>query len=442
MYIIEKGAALSLPMIEKYIELYKTDYLPKLLKNKRYYDSKNDLIMNRVFEDITKLNNKIATSWSKYISTLISGYFMGKPVTYDTQDKIFIDYVTNKVNKEIIHNQMIERDCSIYGIGVELVYLNEQKEVSYDHVDPLGVIAIYDNGLPKQLQYVIHYTEITDILDNSVKRIVDVYSQQDVSRYEVSLHGLRLVGTVKHLFREVPINIFYNNKDMRGDSECVHTLIDGYDLALSDTANFRQELNDSYLVFKNTNLETDDIITMKERRIISIEDADQGSASDVSWLNKDSNDSENENYKARISEDIKRFSFVADIESAKSHTTATSAKIGLMGIEQICAEKETYFREGLLKRARLICSIEGLWKDLQYPSDLTITFVRNIPVDLSVLGDTITKFASFVSKRTLLKQIPFVNDVEGELASMEAEKQLGKYEEDNFLDDEELTNDE
>lgn len=412
MYYLKKGTPLTPDMIRKYIEDYKVNYLPKFLRNKRYYDVKNDGIMNRIFKDPTKPNNKYATSWSKYITTLISGYFIGKPVTYSTQQQELLDFITLNNNKEISHNQLLEKDCSIYGLAAELFYIDNSKKVKYEKINPCGIIPIYSTSITKELIYCIRYWETEDVLKKEKTTHIEVYDNQYIIFYTETLGGIKQENKTEHVFKAVPVNIFYNNEEMTGDAEGVQSLIDGYDLALSDTANYRQELNDSYLVFKNTNLETDDIVTMKEKRIIQIEDADTGMQSSVDWLNKDSNDVENENYKTRLADDIKRFSFVADIEAVKSHTTATSAKIGLLGIEQICVDKESCFRTGLLRRLQLVCNVRNIVSDSLSVEDVSITFIRNIPIDLSVIADTLVKLAPFVPKQILLEQVPFINDVQ------------------------------
>lgn len=427
MYQLDKNTTLSIDRVEKYIDDFRYRHLPRLLKNKRYYDCKNDAIMNRSFADITKPNNKVATPWAKYVSVLISGYFMGKPITYDTQQEELKDIITGFTTKEIAHNQSVEKDCSIYGIGAELLFINENKQVQFEKLDPTTVIPIYSTAITKELLYCIRFWETTDILSNNTTTNIEVYSANDIRYYKKSISGTVLTGIEDNYFKQVPINIFYNNEDITGDAEPVLKLIDGYDLALSDTANFREELNDSYLVLKNTNLEQEDIITMKSNRIFAIEDSQEGSQSSINWLVKDSADTENENYKNRLADDIKRFSFVADIETAKSHTTATSARIGLMGIEQICASKEVYFRQALLRRLNLICNFYNLLGSNMNTDDLKISFVRNVPIDLSVISDTIQKLSSFVSKRTLLTQIPFINDIDGELKQIENENSLDAY---------------
>ena len=168
---------------------------------------------------------------------------------------------------------------------------------------------------------------------------------------------------------------------------------------------------------------------MKQNRVIAIEDTEQGMQSDIKWLNKDSNDTENENYKNRLASDIKMFSCISELEN-KSHTTATQAKLSLLSLEQKCAIKETYFRKALLNRWEMVCNYYNLLGSSISIDDLKITFLRNIPVDMAVIADSISKFAPYISKRSLLSQIPFINDVDRELSAMEQENSINSYDED------------
>ena len=400
--------------VEKYIEDFKTRCLPRLQRNKRYYDNRNDAICNRTFTDKMKPNNKIATPWAEYICTLISGYFAGKPITYDTANEELKQILSSYLVRETSHNQSIAKDCSIYGMSAELLFIGEDKKVHFKKIAPESIIPIYTTEITKELLYCIRFWENTDILTSETTTFIEVYDSTCISRYKKSVNGTISLGSEQHYFKEVPINIFYNNEDVTGDAEKVHCLIDGYDLSLSDTANFREELNDSYLVFRNTNLEETAILEMKENRVIAIEDSEQGMQSDVKWLNKDSNDAENENYKNRLAMDIKAFSCISELE-CKSHTTATQAKLSMLALEQKCAVKETYFRKALLNRWEMICSYYNLLGCTVSTEDLKITFVRNIPLDMTTVADAVAKFAPYISKRSLLSQVPFINDIDKEI---------------------------
>lgn len=428
MFTMNKNTPLTIERAKKYIELYKTTVLPQLVKYRHYYECKNEGIMSKT-RPANKACNRIATPWARYICTLTSGLFQGKPVTLESDNKELLstlEYI-NKNNDHISRNQSIAMDCAKYGIAAEIIYVGEDKNIYFDKLNPETIIPIYSSSLGEGLLYVIRFWDEQDILTNETNTNIEIYSKTEITYYQDTANGMVCNCTTPHYFGYVPINIYLNNELAKSDIDGVIKLIDGYDNALSDTADFRSELCDSYFVYRNTNLEDDDLKKMKDTKIIQIEDCEEGKQSSVSWLNKDSNDTEAENYKNRLADDIKRFSFIADIESAKSHTTATSAKIGLMGIEQICADKESYFRKALLLRYEMILNLLNIKGESYDINDLTMTFVRNIPVDLSVIGDTIAKVAPFVSKETLLAQIPFVNDIDTELSRIKAESEASAY---------------
>ena len=435
MYYLDKNTTLTIERIEKYIEDFKFRYQPRLLKNKRYFDCKNDKIMNRTFKDFSKPNNKIASPWAEYATTLISGYFAGKPVTYDTQSEELKTILTSYAVKEVSHNQSIAKDCSIYGIGAELLFINEDKQVQFEKIEPSTVIPIYSTDITKELNYCIRFWDSTDILTNETTTTIEVYDSQGVTYYSKTVNGTVCTGKESHYFKEVPINIYYNNEDLTGDAEKVHHLIDGYDISLSDTANFREELNDSYLLAINTGLANEDIYAMKQNRILAVDNIEDGKQASIAFLNKDSNDTENENYKNRLASDIKMFSCISELEN-KSHTTATQAKLSMLSLEQKCATKETFFRKALLNRWEMVCNYYSLLGSNISIDDLKITFLRNIPLDLVSIGDFVAKMAPYISKRSLISQIPFISDIDGELSAMERENSINSYEKDVLSGDE------
>lgn len=123
------------------------------------------------------------------------------------------------------------------------------------------------------------------------------------------------------------------------------------------------------------------------------------------------------------------FSCISELEN-KSHTTATQAKLSMLSLEQKCATKETYFRKALLNRWEMICNYYNLLGNGASIEDLKIIFLRNMPVDMAVIADSVAKFAPYISKRSLLSQIPFVSDIDGELKTMEHENSINSYEDD------------
>ena len=248
MFYINPDKKLSNKEIKAYIDVFKTKYLPQLITNKKYYDVKNPTISNRIMADETKSNVKIQTPWARMIVSLISNFFMGAGVKYSIPNEELSALILANNNEELSHNQLLEKDCSIYGIAYELLYLNDNKQLKYTKLNPQTIISIYSNEIDGELLYVIRFWDEEDILTNNSIMNVELYSKNEIKIFKSINGALELLETKLHYFQSVPVIPYWNNEDLTGDTECVHKLIDGYDLSLSDTANFRAELNDSYLV--------------------------------------------------------------------------------------------------------------------------------------------------------------------------------------------------
>jgi SPP1 family phage portal protein len=423
LFYIDKDKQLGEKEILAYINVFKAKYSPKLIKNKKYYDVLNPAIMSKTVEDTTKSCEKVPIAFSRYITTLISGYFMGKPVSYSIPDDNLSTIISLNRNKEISHNTSLEKDASIYGIAYELLYLDGNKNLKFTKLNPETVIPIYSNEIDGELLYVIRFWDETDILTNNDTINVEVYSNEDIKFFKHSSGGLELTEIKEHYFKTCPIIPIFNNEDRTGDSECVQKLIDCYDKSISSSQDFFNELNDSYLVIYNSDLDDETIKKMKSNRIFAVDSADTGGNAKIEWLTRDGKNSENESFNNRIVDDILTFSFVKDLQQAtKSHISVESTKMGLMGVEQLCVEKETFFRTALLKRLEIICNVYNLFGNNFDFTDVKITFVRNIPQNISAISDTVSKLKDTVSTKTLLSQIPFVQSVDDELKQLEEER--------------------
>ena len=429
MFYISKDKKLTTSEILKIIDKFKSSYLPRLQMLRRYYECKNDKIMNRCFKDTTKPNNKVATPWSKYISDLTTSYFIGKGVSYSSVDASLADILSNLAdyNDESQKNQELATLASIYGIAYELIYTyGKEAKIRYSVLDTETVIPIYSDDIEEDLLYCIRFYDVTDIAtDITITKIV-LYSETEIVNYDYSNGNMAEVSRILHYMGEVPVNVYKNNASCSGDCESLLARIDGYVISLSDTANSREELMNSYLVFKNCNLEDEDVVKMKQKRVITIEDVDNGMQSSVDFLNKNTNDVELEQYTTRLEKNIKMFSGIGELES-KSHQTATSAEMSMMGLTQNIAIKENYFRYALLRRIEIICNVLAI-KGLKFDfSQVKITFTRNLPVDTGVMADVISKLRGVVSTETLIQQLPFVTDVSTEMKKLEKENEVNSY---------------
>ena len=105
--------------------------------------------------------------------------------------------------------------------------------------------------------------------------------------------------------------------------------------------------------------------------------------------------------------------------------TGVAMKYKLWGIEQCRITKERYFRRSLFQRLRLIFNILSLSSGSIYDISQNIDFIfyKNLPENDADVVDLVSRLQSIVSTRTLLKQIPFVDDVDAEMEELKKENQ-------------------
>lgn len=443
MFKVSRDKDLSVEYMLKYIELFKVQRLPRLQKQQRYYDAKNDVIMNRTFNDLTKPNSKIAIPYASYIADNFVSYFVGKPITINSQGAELLEQMQQILNSNDFdtHNITIAKDVAVYGYGAELLYIDENKQIKFARLEPTGIVPIYSNDIREELVYCIRFYDEQDVLSNEVTTIIEVYTDTNIITYKNNARGLTLIDNVEHHFKKVPICIYKNNEGLKGDFEKVIPLIDAYDLAMADTSNGIQFFNDCYMLFKGVDtLEPEEIQAMKENRVIAVTGAD-GQNPDVTFLTKTSNDLEMENFKNRLVQEIHKQSKMPNIEEVanKSHVSASAVRMSLLSTEQVIAIKEKEFTKTLQRKFELIVNILNMLGANFDATKLTIVFNRNVPQAIETMADAISKLVGIVSKETILEQLPIVSDVKLELERLEKETTNNPYMDWSAPDAEEAT---
>jgi hypothetical protein len=79
-------------------------------------------------------------------------------------------------------------------------------------------------------------------------------------------------------------------------------------------------------------------------------------------------------------------------------------------------------KKALQRRVEIICGIASLKIGEEVFRDIEIEFKRNIPEDTAAIINLVNSLKGSVSDATLLSQIPFITDVNGELEALAAQK--------------------
>lgn len=423
-YYFPKDRILTKDIIKKFIDRDRDENARKI-KLYDYYKGRHN-ILHRTYEDASKPNNRVVNPYANYITTMMTGYFIGEPVEYTSEDEQMLEGLREifEYNDEPAVNKEIAKWQSVCGEGYDVTYIDMDGNVRFKALPATGMIPIYNDDIEEDLLYVIRYWSTYDIETNKNIEYVEVYSAIDITKFKLDYNGLVQLDQKFHVFGQVPVTPYYNNAEIQGDFELVISEIDAYDSFESDSVNEADYFADSYLVLSGMEgTEKEDIAAMKENRVLIFPEGGSGT-----WLTKQVNDAWIENEKKRLDQDIHKFSFCPPMtdENFASNASGVAMRYKLLGLEDKTGVKETEFEKGLRRRIELIYGVmKKVNGDMDY-LDINIVFTRNLPQDLSAMVDTVVKLDGVISDESRLALLPLDLDAEAELTAVE-EKKMANY---------------
>ena len=436
---LDKNTVITKELIQDLIKDHAAER-SRILKMKNYYNGINEAIKNRRYEDINKPSNRLYSGYASYITDNFVGYMLGQPISYKSDNtKLLEDLNLHFLyNDEIDNNTTLAQEQSICGYAYELLYTDEDSNVRFKALDTEEVIVVYENTLEEKELFAIRY-----ILDSESKGTVYVYTKEELRAYVIENNELGKEIEEEsqiNVFADIPICTYENNRQRTGDFEKVLSLIDAYDFTNSDTANDFQYFTNALLVISGVTMnetdEQDRPLNFKDNRVINFIDTN----SKAEYLIKDINDTALENYKNRLNLDIHKFSNVIDISDKNfgNNLSGIAMKYKLLGMENITSIKESKFRKGLMKRIELLTHFLNLASTSDYIyTEITPVFTRNIPSNDVETVEMIKQLYGMISDKTLLSQLPFIEDVQQELDFIEEQRKSSLDYQDLGAEDEE-----
>ncbi|WP_200411302.1 phage portal protein [Virgibacillus salexigens] len=419
-----------------------------------YYLGNNTTILKKKRRKEEHLADHRAThNFAKYVSQFIQGYMVGIPIKTQHNDETVNDTLKkiNRDNDADAHNSEMILDLSIYGRAYELLYRNKEDQNCFTMLSPLETFVIYDNTVERKPIAAVRY--IYDQM-NSKELIVELYTEDKIYTYSVKdkqSYKLENPEEKDHYFQAVPVIEYANNRFRQGDFENVLSLIDLYDAAESDTANYMTDLNDALLVIKGRlgmmdYMEDNDtgekIQKMKEANFLYMEpeideDGKEGNVS-ADYIYKKYDVAGVEKYKDRVQADIHKFTNTPDLndENFSGVQSGESMKYKLFGLEQIRATKERLFKRSLRDRYRLLNNILNKASEGGFDvNDISITFTPNLPKSLKDEIDMFSSLGGELSQQTKLNILSIIENPEEEQKRIEQEmKERQKSQISNYME--------
>ena len=402
------------------INRFRLNVEPKLITYKKYYDGLQ-AILNKRYADETKPCSRTVLNYCKNIVDSYAGY-LATPgyISYQSDNDI------QEIMDILRYNDYQEEDSEfllnalIYGVAAELMYIDADGKIRFRIINPTTCFGVCDDSLTGDLMYFVRMYKVND-WDESDNYNVDVYSDNNIRHYFMAgMNGqLTFTGEEPHYFSQCPANIF-TLPDEKSIFDCILSLQDSVNELLSAEVDDYSAFCDAYLTLVGVDAERDDILAMKENRVILLPEG-----ATANWLTKSANDAQVENILKRIHDSIYRIAQCPDFSSETfvgGVSSGIAIRYRLTGMENRAGIIEGKMKKALQRRIEIICGIVSLKLGEEVFRDINISFKRNIPDDLTATINLVNSLKGSVSDATLLAQLPFVADVNAELEALKEQK--------------------
>ena len=421
MFYINKETELTVELLQKMINRFRTNVQPKLDKNKNYYDGIQS-ILNKRYSDESKPCNRTVINYCKNIVDSYCGY-LATPGCISYQSDQDIEEIMNilRYNDYQAEDSDLLLNALIYGVAAELMYIDNDGKTRFRLINPTQCFAVCDDSLIGDLLYFVRMYPVNEWDDSDLYN-VDVYSDYNVKHYTMSgMNGyLTFVSEEPHYFSQCPANILAL-PDEKSIFDCIIGLQDAANELLSSEVDDYSAFCDAYLALIGVDADAEDITSMKQNRVLVLPEG-----ATAAWLTKNANDTQVENILKRIHDSIYRIAQCPDFSSESfigGVSSGIAIKYRLTGMETRAGKIEAEMKKALQRRVEIICGIASLKLGEKVFRDINIEFKRNIPNDITSTINLINSLKGTVSDATLLSQLDFVDDVNAEIEAVNKQKQ-------------------
>lgn len=391
----------------------------KLSKYRDYYDGKHT-ILRKVATDPTKPCNRIVNNFCSQITDNYLGYLVGKDVTYTSTEDISALMDILAYNDSRTEDSELLKQALIYGRAFELCYVDEDGQQRFRILDSRETFAIYENNLNEDLLAVVRFFPL-DAFDLSKGFMVDVYFDKEVIHYKAGagFASMEFIGSDAHFYGQVPVSVLSLNQEEVSIFDKVLSLQDTYNTILSTATDSYEAFSDYYMVIKGERVEIEDLVNMKENRVINLDNVDD----EVGFISPAQIATDTSVRLKDIDEQIHKISNSPDFtDDAFGTQSGIAMQYKLLGFENTAGAIAANMTKTLQKRLELLCEIlskvsgDTMWRDVE------IGFTRNLPFDYATVSQLIATLKGTVSDKTLLSLLPFVSDIDKELEMVKESK--------------------
>lgn len=305
------------PELLKYcIEQHQKE-LERLQKLSDYYDGKH-AVLERKLNNGNAKNNKVMVNHAKYVTDMNVGFLVGNPISYSSGDTKNLDPILDSFEEiDIVsHDTELEKDLSVFGIGLELLYLRKvpgsetETEIMIKAVDPRGVFLVTDDTIEKNPLFAVHYYKKHGLDGQLIGYLFNIYTPQTIitrRAKDLMLSDSTIIKALPQYFGGVQVIEYRNNEEKQGDFEQALTLVDAYNVLQSDRISDKEAFIDALLIIYGFRLEG----SVKDGLIEAPGKGEDGAAAE--WLTKTFDESQVQLLSKSIEDNIHKVTYVPNM---------------------------------------------------------------------------------------------------------------------------------
>ena len=421
MYYINQDEELNPLKIGQIINAFKTRELPRLERYRNYYLGNQDILRKTVNDD-TKPNEKVVSNYMYEIVNTYAGYLTGKDITYTSDESIeeiqdILNY--NDVSSE---DALFLKNALIYGLAYECMWIDKDGKQRFRVLDSRQCIPVYYNNLEENLAAVIRFYVVSNLDLIESQYYVEVYSERETITYlsDNSFTSFQVLDYVPNFYSMVPITVFNLNDEKESIFDKVMTLQDAYNKLLSSEVDDFEAFVMAYLVLQGIDdVDPEQLHLMRTNRVLQLPEG-----ATANFLTKNIADTQIQNLLDNVRDTIREVAACPNFNDQNFGTSSGVAiRYKLINFENRAGQIEKQMTLALQRRIELICGMatlslgEDMWRDIQ------IIFTRNLPIDYQDLASMVNQLRGLVSQKTLVAQIPFVQDIDAEMELVQEEQE-------------------
>lgn len=422
-------------------------------KYKAYTSEKNEIDRRpKPATIIIKVNNKLHAGLYSTVVDQAADHFTGIPIKWDydvTEQRRSImqrakDLFLNNTLKntktpkeferltELVNDMrfaMLDSDTARFqgacGVAFRLLEPVETKEgwqLWASNIEPWKAEKYENADIFIREKYDAHQKKFFEELKVITKETILTYSRYVETDLMASAGTFKLLSEEKNPLETFYLSEFKNNTNRYCDFEVAEEISDAFDRSLSDQQNEVEQFKLAYMMISGSRLNEEEAQKMMEQLgVINLPDPQ----AKVGYVTKNINKEFNEYHLNQLKKLFYTITKSIDFndEVFKSNASGEARKWQIIALEAKTNTKEQYFREGLKEVAETMAAFIKFNDKLDLDvSKIVFTFSRSLPTDIGYLADALPKLSPFVSKRTIINQIPFVKDPDYEMDLMNLEQ--------------------